>query len=231
MKRENIDTFFARLQAENPHPKSELNYTNAYTLLVAVTLSAQATDISVNIATEKLFQIVKTPEDMLKLGEAGLKDHIKTIGLFNAKAKNVIAQAAMLVDSFGSQVPDTREELVQLPGVGRKTANVVLNVIFGQPTMAVDTHIFRLGNRLKIATGKTPEEVEKKLVKVIPSKYMQHAHHWLILHGRYICKARSPLCEKCIVYDLCDAKEKKKLDEPFIPKKLKSTKPVKKKQD
>lgn len=231
MKRENIDTFFARLQAENPHPKSELNYTNAYTLLVAVTLSAQATDISVNIATEKLFQIVKTPEDMLKLGEAGLKDHIKTIGLFNAKAKNVIAQAAMLVDTFGSQVPDTREELVQLPGVGRKTANVVLNVIFGQPTMAVDTHIFRLGNRLKIATGKTPEEVEKKLVKVIPSKYMQHAHHWLILHGRYICKARSPLCEKCIVYDLCDAKEKKKLDEPFIPKKLKSTKPVKKKQD
>ncbi len=231
MKRENIDTFFARLQAENPHPKSELNYTNAYTLLVAVTLSAQATDVSVNIATERLFQIVKTPEDMLKLGEAGLKDHIKTIGLFNAKAKNVIAQAAMLVDTFGSQVPDTREELVQLPGVGRKTANVVLNIIFGQPTMAVDTHIFRLGNRLKIATGKTPEEVEKKLVKVIPSKYMQHAHHWLILHGRYICKARNPLCEKCPVYDLCHAKEKKKLDEPFVPKKLKAKTPVRKKQD
>lgn len=220
MKRENIDTFFARLQAANPHPKSELNYTNAYTLLVAVTLSAQATDVSVNLATEDLFKTVKTPQDMLKLGEAGLKDHIKTIGLYNAKAKNVIAQAQMLVDQFDGQVPDTREELVQLPGVGRKTANVVLNVIFGQPTMAVDTHIFRLGNRLKMAPGKTPEEVEAKLVKVIPSKYMRHAHHWLILHGRYICKARNPLCEKCPVYDLCPAKEKKKLDQPFVPKKL-----------
>lgn len=208
MKKDKVEAFFARLQAQNPEPKGELNYTNPYTLLVAVTLSAQSTDVGVNRATEKLFKIVKTPEDMLKLGEAGLKEHIKTIGLYNAKAKNVIALSQILVDRFNSKVPDRMEDLITLPGVGRKTANVVLNIAFGQKTIAVDTHLFRLSNRLGLAPGKTPEEVEQKLLKVIPDHYMLHAHHWLILHGRYVCKARRPLCEVCVVYDLCQAKDK-----------------------
>lgn len=210
MKADKIEQFFARLQAQNPEPKGELNYTNPYTLLVAVTLSAQATDTGVNKATEKLFQIIKTPQDMLKLGEAGLKKHIRTIGLFNAKAKNVMAAAEILVREYNGIVPDTREELVKLPGVGRKTANVVLNIAFGQPTMAVDTHIFRIGNRTGLAPGKTVDHVEQKLLKVVPDKYMQHAHHWLILHGRYVCKARKPECPTCIVRDLCAFKDKTK---------------------
>jgi endonuclease-3 len=208
MKKDKIEQFFARLQAQNPEPKGELHYTNPYTLLVAVTLSAQATDTGVNKATEKLFKIVRTPEDMLKLGEAGLKKHIKTIGLFNAKAKNVIAAAEMLVRDYGGKVPQTRAELVKLPGCGRKTANVVLNIAFGQPTIAVDTHLFRLGNRTGLATGKTPEEVEQKLLKAVPEKYLRHAHHWLILHGRYVCKARNPDCPNCILRDLCGFKDK-----------------------
>jgi endonuclease-3 len=208
MKPEKVEQFFARLQKLNPHPKGELDYTNPYTLLVAVVLSAQATDTSVNKATAGLFKTVRTPEDMMKLGEAGLKKHIRTIGLFNAKAKNVIALSKILVEEYGGKIPRTREELVKLPGVGRKTANVVLNIAFGAPTIAVDTHIFRIGNRTGLAPGKTPEAVEEKLMKVVPEKYTRHAHHWLILHGRYICKARKPLCAECPVYDLCGFKEK-----------------------
>ena len=212
MKADKIDQFFARLQAQNPEPKGELNYTNPYTLLVAVTLSAQATDAGVNKATEKLFKIVKTPQDMLKLGEAGLKQHIRTIGLFNSKAKNVMAAAEMLVRDYGGEIPQDRDELVKLPGCGRKTANVVLNIAFGQPTMAVDTHIFRISNRTGLAPGKNVDAVEQKLLKVVPDKYMQHAHHWLILHGRYVCKARKPECPTCIVRDLCAFKDKTKAE-------------------
>lgn len=212
MKADKIDQFFARLQAQNPEPKGELNYTNPYTLLVAVTLSAQATDAGVNKATEKLFKIVKTPQDMLKLGEAGLKQHIRTIGLFNSKAKNVIAAAEMLVRDYGGNIPQDRDELVKLPGCGRKTANVVLNIAFGKPTMAVDTHIFRISNRTGLAPGKTVEAVEQKLLKVVPEKYMQHAHHWLILHGRYVCKARKPACPACILRDLCAFRDKTKAE-------------------
>jgi endonuclease-3 len=212
MKADKIEQFFARLQAQNPAPKGELHYTNPYTLLVAVTLSAQATDTGVNKATEKLFKIVKTPQDMLKLGEDGLKKHIRTIGLFNAKAKNVMAAAEMLVRDFNGEVPQTRDALVKLPGCGRKTANVVLNIAFGQPTMAVDTHIFRIGNRTGLARGKNVDAVEQKLLKVVPDKYMQHAHHWLILHGRYVCKARKPACPTCIVRDLCAFKDKTKAE-------------------
>ncbi len=203
-----IEEFFARLQKQNPEPVGELEYTNAYTLLVAVVLSAQATDTGVNKATHKLFKIVETPEDMLKLGEDGLKKHIRTIGLFNTKAKNIIALSEKLIAEYGSEVPQTREELVNLPGVGRKTANVVLNIAFGQPTIAVDTHLFRVSNRTGLASGKTPEDVERKLEKAIPEKYLRHAHHWLILHGRYVCKARKPDCPSCIVRDLCGWKEK-----------------------
>ncbi len=209
MKKQNIEEFFHRLQAANPDPKGELYYTNAYTLLVAVALSAQATDKGVNKATEKLFKIVDTPQKMLKLGEDGLKEHIKTIGLYNAKAKNVIAMAALLVSDYNGEVPDTREDLIKLPGVGRKTANVVLNIAFGQETMAVDTHIFRIGNRTGLAPGKTPDHVEAMLEKVVPGPYRLHAHHWLILHGRYICKARTPECWHCPVYDVCEFKDKK----------------------
>ena len=205
-----VKEFFFRLQEQNPSPKGELNYTNPYTLLVAVVLSAQATDTGVNRATRELFKIVHTPEEMVKLGEAGLKRHIKTIGLFNAKAKNVIALSKQLVAEHGSQVPRTREELVKLPGVGRKTANVVLNIAFGEPTIAVDTHLFRLGNRTGLAPGKTPEEVERKLLKTVPPEFMLHAHHWLILHGRYVCKARQPACPSCLVRDLCAFKDKTK---------------------
>lgn len=210
MKPAAIDEFFRRLARERPAPETELKYSNAYTLVVAVVLSAQATDIGVNKATEKLFKRVTTPEAMLELGLAGLKSHIKTIGLYNAKAKNVMALSKKLVDEFGSKVPRTREELQSLPGVGRKTANVVLNVLYGEPTMAVDTHVFRVANRTGLGHGKTPEEVEHKLMKAVPKQWMQHAHHWLILHGRYTCKARNPACPTCVVHDLCEYKEKTK---------------------
>ena len=208
MKPAEVDEFFARLQRQTPEPKGELEYGNAYQLLVAVVLSAQSTDVGVNKATKALFKKVKTPAAMLKLGEAGLKEHIKTIGLYNGKAKNVIALSQLLMDKHGGQVPNTREELVKLPGVGRKTANVVLNVFFKQPTMAVDTHIFRVSNRTGLAPGRNVEEVEDKLVKAVPDKYMLNAHTWLILHGRYTCKARVPDCKSCIVYSLCEFKEK-----------------------
>ena len=210
MTPQKVKEFFARLQKQNPEPKGELEYTNPYTLLVAVVLSAQATDTGVNKATRALFKAVKTPEDMVALGETGLKKHIKTIGLFNAKAKNIIALSKMLVTEHHSQVPCTREELIRLPGVGRKTANVVLNIAFGEPTIAVDTHLFRLGNRTGLAPGKTPEQVEEKLLRVVPKEYLRHAHHWLILHGRYVCKARKPACPVCIVRDLCAFKDKTK---------------------
>ena len=208
MTRKQILEFFRRLQAVNPEPKSELEYTNPYTLLVAVALSAQATDIGVNKATKALFRIVDTPEKMVKLGLEKLKDHIKTIGLYNTKAKNVIALSEILVKEYGGEIPRTREELQKLPGVGRKTANVVLNVAFGEHTMAVDTHIFRVSNRTGLAPGKTPEKVEEALMKVVPKEFMLYAHHWLILHGRYTCKARKPLCAQCPVYDLCEYPEK-----------------------
>ncbi|WP_417822260.1 endonuclease III [Terasakiella sp.] len=208
MNKANREEFFRRLWEDNPEPKGELNYTNPYTLLVAVALSAQATDIGVNKATEKLFQIVSTPQDMLDLGEAGLKEHIKTIGLYNSKAKNVIKAAQMLVDNHDGIVPNDQAALEKLPGVGRKTANVVRNIAWAVPTIAVDTHIFRVGNRTGLAKGKTPLEVEKKLIKAVPKTYMLHAHHWLILHGRYICKARKPECGQCKVYDLCAYKAK-----------------------
>jgi len=208
MNKANIDEFFRRLEEEDPDPKGELHYVNPYTLVVAVALSAQATDIGVNKATRPLFEMVTTPQQMLDLGEARLKDYIKTIGLYNSKAKNVIKAAQILVDEFEGVVPETREDLEKLPGVGRKTANVVLNMAFGQPTIAVDTHLFRVGNRTGMAKGKTPLEVENKLLKKIPKHWLLHAHHWLILHGRYICKARKPDCAKCRVEDLCNFKAK-----------------------
>ena len=208
MKKADIEDFFSRLQEADPEPKGELDYVNPYTLLVAVVLSAQATDVGVNRATGPLFKVATTPEEMVALGEDKVRDYIKTIGLFNAKAKNVIALSQMLIDQHNSEVPETREELEALPGVGRKTANVVLNIAFGQPTIAVDTHLFRLGNRTGLAPGKTPLAVEKKLEKVIPAPFKLHAHHWLILHGRYICKARKPDCPRCIVADLCRYKDK-----------------------
>jgi endonuclease-3 len=210
MKPAQIEHFFATLSAATPSPETELKYVNAYTLLVAVVLSAQATDVGVNKATEKLFKAVTTPAQMLKLGEDGLKQHIKTIGLFNAKAKNVIALSQLLIDRHGGEVPRDRDALQDLPGVGRKTANVVLNVLWGEPTIAVDTHIFRVGNRTGMAKGKNPLEVELKLEKVVPAKYRQHAHHWLILHGRYICKARKPDCWRCVVREDCSFKPKTK---------------------
>ena len=208
MKKAEIETFFARLQAGDPEPKGELNYANTYTLLVAVVLSAQATVVGVNKATKKLFKESDNPAAMLALGEARLKQHIRTIGLFNTKAKNVIALSRRLLNNFNGQVPDSREDLESLPGVGRKTANVVCNIAFSQPTIAVDTHLFRLGNRTGLAPGKTPLEVERKLEKRVPKVYLQHAHHWLILHGRYICKARKPDCPACLVNDLCGYKAK-----------------------
>ena len=203
-----VKEFFARLQKQNPEPKGELEYTNPYTLLVAVVLSAQATDTSVNKATRALFNIVKTPEDMLKLGETGLKEHIKTIGLYNGKAKNIIALSRQLIGKHRSSVPESRGELVKLPGVGRKTANVILNTAFGHPTIGVDTHIFRLANRTGLAPGKNVRIVEEKLQKAVPESYKKDAHHWLILHGRYVCKSRKPACPACIVRDLCGFKEK-----------------------
>jgi len=208
MTKEQIFEFFRRLAEDDPAPRTELEYGNAYQLLVAVALSAQATDVGVNKATRALFAKVRTPQEMLGLGEEGLKEHIKTIGLFNSKARNVIALSQILVDEHGGEVPDSREALVRLPGVGRKTANVVLNCWFGQETFAVDTHIFRVGNRTGLAKGKTPEAVEAKLEKRVPQPFRLHAHHWLILHGRYVCKARSPECWRCKVADLCRFKAK-----------------------
>lgn len=199
---------FARLRAQNPHPTTELNYTSPFELLIAVILSAQATDVGVNKATAKLYPVANTPEAIFALGIEGLKDYIKTIGLYNAKAENIIKTCRMLMDLHNSEVPNTREALEALPGVGRKTANVVLNTAFHQPTMAVDTHIFRLSNRTGIAAGKDVLEVEKKLLKVIPAEFMVDAHHWLILHGRYVCKARKPQCGSCIIEDLCEFKQK-----------------------
>jgi endonuclease-3 len=194
---------FRRFKAANPEPKGELQHINPFTLLVAVVLSAQATDAGVNKATPALFALADTPEKMAALGEARVRDLIKTIGLFRNKAKNVVALSQKLIAEHSSQVPRSREALEALPGVGRKTANVVLNIAFGEPTIAVDTHIFRVGNRTGLATGKTPLEVEMKLEQVVPAEYKRHAHHWLILHGRYTCVARKPLCEKCIIADLC----------------------------
>ena len=203
MKPADIFEFYRRLAEANPSPETELEFVNPYTLLVAVALSAQATDIGVNKATRTLFAKVTTPQAMLDLGEEALRNRIKTIGLFNTKAKNVIAAARILVDEFGGEVPREREKLEKLPGVGRKTANVVLNVAFGEPTIAVDTHIFRVSNRTGLAKGKMPLDVELKLEKVTPKPFVTHAHHWLILHGRYICKARTPECWRCPVADLC----------------------------
>lgn len=208
MNKDKRTEIFRRLQNNNPNPTTELEYNSAFELLVAVTLSAQATDVGVNKATARLFPKANTPEAILALGEEGLKDYIKTIGLFNSKAKHIIQACQILVDKFDSVVPDNREDLESLPGVGRKTANVVLNTAFGQPAMAVDTHIYRVSNRTKIAPGKTVLEVEKKLLKFVPKEFLQDAHHWLILHGRYVCKARKPLCKKCIIVDLCEYKDK-----------------------
>lgn len=208
MKKDQIEAFYARLQQANPSPTTELNYNSTFQLLIAVILSAQATDVSVNKATEALFRIAPTPEAMADLGEAGLSEFIKTIGLFRTKAKNVIATCQRLITLHAGEVPDDREALEALPGVGRKTANVVLNTAFGHPTIAVDTHIFRLGNRTGLAPGKTPLAVEEKLTRVTPAAYRRDAHHWLILHGRYVCKARKPECERCIVSDLCRFKGK-----------------------
>ncbi len=199
---------FKRFAAANPDPKGELDYINNFTLLVAVVLSAQATDVGVNKATKALFKIADTPRKMLDLGIDKLKTHIKTIGLYNTKAKNVMGLSRILYDDYDSQVPDERDKLVKLPGVGRKTANVVLNIAFGQPTCAVDTHIFRVSNRTGMAPGKTPLDVEKKLIKAVPEIYAGHAHHWLILHGRYICVARKPKCPDCPIIDLCHFKAK-----------------------
>ena len=208
MKKADAFEFFRRLAEDNPSPETELLFGNAFQLVVAVALSAQATDVGVNKATRKLFAQVKSPQQMLDLGEEGLKEQIKTIGLFNTKTKNVIALSQLLVDEFGGEVPATREELVRLPGVGRKTANVVLNCWFGQETFAVDTHIFRVGNRTGLARGKNPDSVEAKLDKVVPAPFRMGAHHWLILHGRYVCKARTPECWRCPVADLCAFKPK-----------------------
>ena len=208
MKKPDIAEFFRRLAERLPEPETELQYRNTYTLLVAVVLSAQATDVGVNRATKELFKTVDTPEKMVKLGEAGLVQHIKTIGLYRNKAKNVIALSRMLIEHHGGEVPRDREALQALPGVGRKTANVVLNVAFGEPTIAVDTHIFRVSNRTGLAPGKDVVEVEKKLEKMVPDQYRMHAHHWLILHGRYVCKARKPDCPACPVSDLCRFKAK-----------------------
>lgn len=208
MKKENITEFFKRLHAIEPEPKGELTYTNPFTLLVAVVLSAQATDVGVNKATPALFAAADTPEKMVKLGEDKIRDYIKTIGLFNAKAKNIYKLSQILIEKYNSKVPQDRDILVTLPGVGRKTANVVLSMAFGIPTIAVDTHIFRVSNRTGLAKGKNVDEVEAKLEKVVPMQYKFHAHHWMILHGRYICKARKPDCAQCPVYDLCAFKDK-----------------------
>ncbi|BCH63907.1 MULTISPECIES: endonuclease III [Rhizobium/Agrobacterium group] len=203
-----LEEIFRRFSVQRPEPKGELEHVNPFTLVVAVALSAQATDAGVNKATRALFAVADTPEKMVALGEEKVRDYIKTIGLFRNKAKNVIALSQKLIDDFGSEVPKTREELVTLPGVGRKTANVVMSMAFGIPTMAVDTHILRIGNRIRLAPGKTPDEIEEILMRIIPKHYLFHAHHWLILHGRYCCKARKPECERCVIADLCKSPEK-----------------------
>ena len=204
---------FERWRAAEPHPKTELVYRTPYELLVSVVLSAQATDRSVNLATAKLFAVANTPQAVFRLGEEKLTEYIKTIGLFRMKARNVIGLSKLLIEKHAGEVPPDREALQALPGVGRKTANVVLNVAFGQPTMAVDTHIFRVANRTGIAPGKDPLEVEEKLLKFVPPEFMQHAHHWLILHGRYVCLARKPGCPKCLIKDLCEYKNKTKAEQ------------------
>lgn len=208
MKKQAVHKFFSLLRERNPEPKGELQHTNPFTLLVAVVLSAQATDKGVNKATPALFKVADTPQKMLALGEDGVKNYIKTIGLFNSKAKNIIALSKILIEEHGGKVPQSRDELVKLPGVGRKTANVVLNMAFGQPAIAVDTHIFRVANRTGIAPGKDPLEVEQKLLKFTPTEYLRNAHHWLILHGRYVCLARKPGCPQCLIRDLCEFRPK-----------------------
>lgn len=208
LKPDEVHEFFSRLHAINPEPKGELFYTNAFTLLVAVVLSAQATDKGVNKATPALFAAADTPEKMAALGEDKIRDYIKTIGLNKAKTKNVFLLSQILIDKYGSEVPDNRDDLVTLPGVGRKTANVVLNIFFGQPTIAVDTHLFRVSNRTGLAYGSSPDAIEQGLEKVIPDEFKRHAHHWLILHGRYICVARKPKCPECPVNDICLFKDK-----------------------
>ena len=210
MKKSNATEFMKRLAERVPVPETELNFKNPFTLLVAVVLSAQATDTGVNKATKTLFAVVDTPEKMVALGEAALKTHIRTIGLYNAKAKNIIALSGMLIERHNSQVPDERSHLEALPGVGRKTAGVILNAVFCQPTIAVDTHVFRVSNRSGLAPGKTPDQVEQKLYKAVPEEYLQHAHHWLILFGRHVCKARAPKCPGCVVRELCAFKQKTK---------------------
>ena len=212
-----IETFFATLQAANPHPQTELEYASVFELLAAVLLSAQATDVGVNKATRRLFAVANTPQKILTLGLEGLESYIKTIGLYHSKAKHLMQTCQMLVEQHSGVVPRTRAELEALPGVGRKTANVVLNVAFGEPTMAVDTHLFRLGNRTGLAPGKTPLEVELKLLKRIPKAYLVDAHHWLILHGRYICQARKPLCWQCAVSACCDFKAKTQAPDRATP--------------
>ena len=204
MKNKEIDKVFKILKKNNPSPTTELNYENVFTLLVAVVMSAQSTDKGVNKATDKLFKIANTPEKMMKLGEKKIRDFIKNIGLYNSKAKNVFLLSKIIFEEFNSEVPSSREKLVKLPGVGRKTANVVLNTYFNKPFIAVDTHLFRLGNRLGIAKGKNPLEVENNYLKIIPKWAIKDAHHWLILHGRYVCKARSPQCEQCSIRDFCE---------------------------
>lgn len=210
MKREHIEPFFATLKAANPHPQTELEYTSVFELLAAVLLSAQATDVGVNKATRKLFPVAGTPQAILDLGLAGLEGHIKTIGLYRSKAKHLLETCRILVEQHGGEVPRTREALEALPGVGRKTANVVLNVAFGEPTMAVDTHIFRVSNRTGLAPGKTPLAVEMALLRRVPAAYAVDSHHWLILHGRYVCLARKPMCHRCPVAQWCDFKPKTK---------------------
>ncbi len=208
MKKQKIEEIFRRLQAHNPQPTTELHYKTPFELLIAVILSAQATDTGVNKATEKLYRVANTPQKILALGEAGLKDYIKTIGLFNSKAKHIMQTCQALVERHGGKVPRSREDLEALPGVGRKTANVILNTAFGEPTIAVDTHVFRVSNRTGIAPGKTVKAVEDKLIRIVPPAYLRDAHHWLILHGRYICAARSPKCPECAIRELCEYRDK-----------------------
>lgn len=209
MNKDKRHQILTRLRDENPTPTTELHFDSTFELMIAVILSAQATDVSVNKATDKLYKVANTPETIFSLGEKGLKEYIKTIGLYNSKAANVIKTCRILIDEHNSEVPDNRVDLEALPGVGRKTANVVLNTAYRQPTMAVDTHIFRLSNRIKFAPGKTVRQVEDKLIKVIPDEFILDAHHWFILHGRYVCTARSPRCGACVIYDLCEYKDKK----------------------
>ena len=208
MNKQKRSAIFSKLRELDPHPETELNYNTPFQLLISVILSAQATDISVNKATDKLYPVANTPESIFALGVAGITPYIKTIGLYNSKARNIIKTCQILVDDYGSEVPQTREALESLPGVGRKTANVVMNTAFGEPTIAVDTHIFRISNRTGIAPGKTPLEVEKRLLRSTPEEFIKDAHHWLILHGRYVCKARKPLCGECAIIDWCEYRKK-----------------------